>query len=330
MEAAAPHDVSGNKKHADAEKSKRGPGYTNVEDMIVARSFISSSENAICGAHQKGKDFKTHMLSLYTQFINEQMEADNALLERSSEATREEYILKGVGVKYPDRSADSLYYRFKNIIAPEVMKFMGIHETTDMASGWSTEDHKTACLELYKNRHGHRFDFYAVYEYLRDKNKFSSFRTKVDEESCGNRPIGKKKTRQIESDTKLVKAVLSQVMVKKEEPGAAKQSRGSSLGGKDDILDSIIDLSGGGSTGGGGTMVVGDVLQNISNVIANVGSAFMESIKAEQDMRLIQSLDTPDRKAFAKEQMALRIAETREKRRRLQTDFDAAAAKDSG
>ena len=28
--------------------------------------------------------------------------------------------------------------------APKVMKFMGIHETTDMASGWSVEDHKTA------------------------------------------------------------------------------------------------------------------------------------------------------------------------------------------
>ena len=271
MAAAAPNGLSGI-NHADAEKSKRGPGYTNVEDMIVARSFISSSENAICGAHQKGKVFKTHMLELYSRFIKEQMEADKALLERSSEATREEYMMKGVGVRYPDRSADSIYYRFKGIIAPEVMKFMGIHETTDMASGWSMEDHKTACLELYKNRHGRPFDFFAVYEYLHDKNKFSSFRTKIEEECCGNRPIGKKKMRQIESDTNLVKAILSEVMVKNE-PGAAKQSHSSaSSGGNDNILDSIIDLSGGGSAGAGGTMV-GEVLQNISNVIANVGSA---------------------------------------------------------
>jgi hypothetical protein len=39
-------------------------------------------------------------------------------------------------------------------------------------------------------------------------------------------------------------------------------------------------------------------------------------------MRLAQSLDTPDRKAFAKEQMALRMAETRNKRRRLENMFD--------
>ena len=34
-------------------------------------------------------------------------------------------------------------------------------------------------------------------------------------------------------------------------------------------------------------------------------------------MRLAQSLDTPDRTAFAKEQLALRMAECRNKRRRL-------------
>jgi hypothetical protein len=95
--------------NADAEKSKRGPGYTNVEDMIVARSFISASENAICGAHQKGKVFKAHMCEIYCKFIEAQMELDKALLEQSSEATRDEYVRKGVGTLYPNRSGDSIY-----------------------------------------------------------------------------------------------------------------------------------------------------------------------------------------------------------------------------
>jgi hypothetical protein len=43
------------------------------------------------------------------------------------------------------------------------MKFMEIQETTDMASGWSVEDHKTACLEFFKKRYGRPFDCYAVY-----------------------------------------------------------------------------------------------------------------------------------------------------------------------
>jgi hypothetical protein len=41
---------------ASAEKqlSKRGPAFTSAEDIIVAKAFIAASENAICGAHQKG------------------------------------------------------------------------------------------------------------------------------------------------------------------------------------------------------------------------------------------------------------------------------------
>ncbi|KAI2499887.1 hypothetical protein MHU86_14625 [Fragilaria crotonensis] len=192
MAAVTPNALSGI-NNADAEKSKRGPGYTNVEDMIVARSFISASENAICGAHQKGKVFKAHMFEIYCKFIKEQMDSDKALLERSSEATRDEYARKGVGNLYPDRSGESIYNRFKSAIAPEVMKFMGIHETTDMASGWSVDDHKTACLEFYKKRYGRPFDFFAVYEYLRDKNKFSSFRTKTEEELLGKRQLERRR-----------------------------------------------------------------------------------------------------------------------------------------
>ena len=41
---------------------------------------------------------------------------------------------------------------------------------------------------------------------------------------------------------------------------------------------------------------MGNVLRNISSLIANVGTALLENMKAEQDMRLVQSLDTLDRK----------------------------------
>ena len=39
---------------------------------------------------------------------------------------------------------------------------------------------------------------------------------------------------------------------------------------------------------------MGNVLQNISNVIANVGTAVLENMKAEQDKRFLESLDKPD------------------------------------
>ncbi|KAI2495695.1 hypothetical protein MHU86_18826 [Fragilaria crotonensis] len=65
---------------ASLEKSaKRGPAFTNAEDIIVARAFIAASENAICGAHQKGKVFKLHMFELYKELINEQNQANRTL-----------------------------------------------------------------------------------------------------------------------------------------------------------------------------------------------------------------------------------------------------------
>jgi hypothetical protein len=293
------------------EKSaKRGPAFTNAEDIIVARAFIAASGNAICGAHQKGKVFKLHMFELYKELINEQNQANRTLMEQSSNATRDEYLKRGVGVSLSYRSAESVFYRFKSQISPEVMKFMGITETTDMASGWSMDDHKTACLEIYKQRYGNAFDFYNCYEYLKDKNKFSAFWTKCEEESLGKRPIGKKKARQAEADAKLVKTILSEVVVKKEQKvnGDSVISAYESSGECGGVNDN--------TTGAGAVM--GDVLQNISSVIAQVGTALLENMKAEQDMRLVQSLDTPDRKMYAKEQLALRLAETREKRRRIE------------
>jgi hypothetical protein len=212
-----------------------------------------------------------------------------------------------VGVLLSYRSAESIFNRFKSQILPEVMKYMGITETTDMASGWSMDNHKTACLETSKQRYGNAFDFYSCYEYLHDKHKLSAFRTKCMEDSLGKRPIGKTKARQTEADAKLVKAFISEDIVKKE----------NKVGASGSVVSAYESSGESGGLNSAGAMM-GDVLQNISSVIANVGTALLENIKAEQDMRLVQSLDTPDCKMYAKEQLALRLAETRDKRRRIE------------
>ena len=109
---------------------------------------------------------------------------------------------------------------------------------------------------------------------------------------AGKRPIGKKKARQAEADAKLVKAIISEVVAKKE----------NKVGGSDSIVSAYESSGESGGVNSGGAL--GDVLQNISSVIANVGTAFLENMKAKQDMRLVQSLDTLDRKMYAKEQLA--------------------------
>ena len=193
---------------------------------------------------------------------------------------------------YPDHTADSVYNRFKGQISPKVMKFMGILETTDVGTGRNLEDHQKACLELFKKRHGHTFDFLLHYNYLKDKNKFSTFCTKTEEEAKGKCPTGKKRAKQAEADSKLVKAVISEVV-------------GTPL------MSSISTVTDNG---------MGDMLQNISNVISNVGTALLENMHAKQEMHHAQMLDTPDRKAYAKEQMALFITEMRNKQHKLKKD----------
>ena len=111
------------------ERSKRGPEYSNVEDVIVSKAFIAASENALCGAHQKGKVFKAHMFNIYVALIKEQLPR----------------------AMYPKRSANSIYNRFKGQVAPEVMRYMGIEETIDMGSGWSPDNHKATCIACVGN-----------------------------------------------------------------------------------------------------------------------------------------------------------------------------------
>lgn len=67
--------------------------------------------------------------------------------------------------------SQSCFDIFKQQISAEVMKYMGITETTEMSSGWSMDDHKTACLELFIDRYGRAYDFFpACFEYLNNNN----------------------------------------------------------------------------------------------------------------------------------------------------------------
>ncbi len=67
------------------------------------------------------------------------------------------------------------------------------------------------------------------------------------------------------------------------------------VGGSDSVVsafESSGESGGVNSNSGGAGAMMGNVLQNISSVIANVGTAFLKNMKAEQDMRLVQSCPT--------------------------------------
>ncbi len=67
---------------AEKQLSKRGPAFTRAEDIIVAKAFIAASENAICGAHQKGRVFIAHMFEFYKDITADSSKTNKALLEQ--------------------------------------------------------------------------------------------------------------------------------------------------------------------------------------------------------------------------------------------------------
>jgi hypothetical protein len=156
-----------------------------------------------------------------------------------------------------------------------------------------------------------------VYDYLNNKQKFSTFRTKIEEEASGKRPVGKKKSRQTEMDAKLVKSVISEVLVNK--------------GGEDNVVSSM-DSERGASDGNKAAEaigVIGGAFKGLTGVLENAAGAIMENMQKENEIRLMQYLDTPVRKEFAKrhlelmmaekeERSSLVLAESRAKRRRLE------------
>jgi hypothetical protein len=126
-EANIPRNLSTPAALLQSFTTKHGPDYTIIEDLILCQAFISASENTVSEAHQKGIVFKGHSAENYAAFIKEPQKGKN-LLQQSSDPTREEYIRKGVGILYPERTGDLFLHHFNATIAPEVMKYMGIEK----------------------------------------------------------------------------------------------------------------------------------------------------------------------------------------------------------
>lgn len=200
----------------------RGSAYTKTEDLLICKAFIQRSEDPIVGNSQKGKDFKEGMHHDYKDLIARRLVRDANIFASSSAATREAYGQVGCNSLYPERTADSIFSRFKDTISPRVMKFIGIEETLPRQSGSCPEDHYTACRTVYAKRfprHGNFDDFRECKVYLETKAKFSSFRTRMveDNEKASSkaisveneRPVGNKAAKQASKDAKLIQDALS-------------------------------------------------------------------------------------------------------------------------
>jgi hypothetical protein len=194
----------------------RGMSYNMIEDLSIAKSFIEASEDSVVGSSQKGPRFKQTMYLIYLRRLEEIYETDlrferSATLEAQSEMAR----LNGGylhAVRYPPRTSKSIFDRWKTLISPQVSKFIGIEEVTDMESGGDDETHYQACNKIYTNRYpkfGSFDSLKLVKEYLSNKAKWISWRAISEDNSTRvARPIGNKKAVRQQHDERVVRSAI--------------------------------------------------------------------------------------------------------------------------
>ena len=139
---------------------KRGPGFTKLEDLLVCKAFIAASEDPVLGANQTGRSFKATMYKMYLMQTEKQAKYDQMMMAQLSSGTRSTLGKESVGPGlYHPRTSDSVYARFKDKISPNVCKFLGVVDTNVKDSGTDNEDYIEECLEIFKQRVGHEFDY---------------------------------------------------------------------------------------------------------------------------------------------------------------------------
>ena len=137
---------------------------------------------------------------------------------------------------------------------------------------------------LLFRRYARPFEYMECKEYLELKPKYTSFAAKQEPKTKPTRPPSKKATLKAKSDAELVsKAVL-----------AVKGETNRPIGG---VQEGFFEQAGG--------------------FLAVASSALDGYIHSQQQKAILELLDTPEKKQFAREQMKLQISEMQAKRRKL-------------
>ena len=314
----APDHQQGLEKIAARPSSSRGPSFSKIEDLLVCKAFIRRSEDPITGNSQKGKDFMIGMRKDYKELLATQFRLDSRAYGSSSEATREAFGGQ-VPIPYLERTPISIFGRFKETIAPRVMKFLGIQDTLPKESGTNDEDFYQACKTVFSNRFprfGNFDDMRTCKEYLEDKAKFSSFRTKLkaaesEKKNKGEeRPCGSKKAKQASKDVKLIKEAISQYQganLLRAEPGSSGTMSTITIGsgqGRTPIEDGKASFFG-----------------KAGALMDRLGSALANHYESENNKTLLEKLTTPQRTAWNNEQFEIQMAEAKLKRRKLEASL---------
>jgi len=219
-----------------ANRSKRGPQFTAMEELMVCKAYIKASEDSIHGSKQKIALFRTQLLIAYNAIKKDQEEDD------ARNAAKPSHLIPGgcnvsvATVAYPECTGSSLHQLFSKKISPAVIKYMAVvrqvcqfaclsmfhalllllltvHFFLQQNSIKSGEDDATwhaGLGRVYKEKYGEEFRFLPCYFFLRNKPKFltlitdggdgGSHEDAPKKRSIGakdERPLGNKRAKQL-------------------------------------------------------------------------------------------------------------------------------------
>ena len=273
---------------------KRGKSYTKVEDLLNCRAFIMASEDAVVGTSQKGREFKSTHHKEYVRLLDQQEKEDQTVFDRSSESYRSS--MGGSPPVYHRRTPDSVYTRFKDVIASRTMKFIGIEQTTDKPSGTTDDEYFDLCNATYQRRYpslGNFADFRQCKEYLADSPKFFSYKKMVEDEAAARkaRPKGRDKTKRKEADEQLAKKVL--------------ENEKSATAPPVSVQNQVIDL------------------------ISDLGGNMLQQWSQESDVRFAEMLPDRQKREWCAELFEIKMLEAQVKKRKLREKLQYQLTQDS-
>jgi ribosomal protein S8 len=166
----------------------RNRNYSELEDLLITKAYVSVSTDPIHGSQQKGTIFWSKVHQKFKLF-----------------ATKEPG-----GNELRGRPVDSLKQRYTKVISKAVAKYNKFYKTlkNDNKSGWNEEMYMDEASKLYEEEEGRPFRFLSCVEALHKVPKFDPMVSDVVEQQSKRinnshrpqgasieRPIGSKKAK---------------------------------------------------------------------------------------------------------------------------------------
>ena len=148
-------------------RKERAPNWSNQEDMYLARSFVSCTEDPIKGADQKASSF---WIAVHNKFVDLYCKAEDIEVKDEQIATT--------------RNWESMKNRFQRHIQKDLNVFNKYYKGQKevQKSGWKEQDYIDAAIASYAAEEGKPFRFPLCVEVLQQLPKFNPMIESTGEE----------------------------------------------------------------------------------------------------------------------------------------------------